>query len=87
MEREEGTDGWNVVPGSRSAAAASDLRHAVETGEREMAELRAIVARKGKSVCVWMHFLLSHYTYLYYGDRVSADGDISDFTEKHYLGC
>ena len=61
MEREEGTDGWNVVPGSRSAAAASDLRHAVETGEREMAELRAIVARKGKGVCVDAFLVKSLY--------------------------
>lgn len=44
---EDGSEPWNRFPGSRLVAAASDMREAVETGERELAELRAIVTRKG----------------------------------------
>ena len=47
LEVEEGGEDWNMVRGSRSAAAASDLRQALETAERELVELRAMVARKG----------------------------------------
>ena len=47
MEEEEAPDSWGLVPGSRAAAAAIDMKQAVESGEREMTELRAMLARKG----------------------------------------
>jgi hypothetical protein len=45
-ETDDRIDSWNDHPGSRSVAANSDLREALESGEREMAELRAMIARK-----------------------------------------
>ena len=50
MEVEEHPDSSGLVPGSRAAAAANDMKRAVENGDREMAELRAILARKGPGV-------------------------------------
>ena len=50
MEVEEHPDSSGLVPGSRAAAAANDMKRAVENGDREMAELRAILARKGTGV-------------------------------------
>jgi Kinesin motor domain len=47
---EDGSEPWNRFPGSRSVAAASDMREAVEKGERELADLRAIVTRKEAAV-------------------------------------
>ena len=47
MEVEEHPDSTGLVPGSRAAAAANDMKRAAETADRDMAELRAILARKG----------------------------------------
>lgn len=49
-DREDSSEPWNRFPGSRSVTATSDMRQAVETGERELAELRAIVTRKESAV-------------------------------------
>ena len=52
LQREEESDPWNRAMGSRSAAAASDMRDAIETGERELVELRTMVIRKGSYLLV-----------------------------------
>ena len=52
LQREEESDPWNRAMGSRSAAAASDMRAAIETGERELVELRTMVIRKGSYLLV-----------------------------------
>ena len=63
LQRDEESDPWNRTLGSRSAAAASDMRDAMETGERELVELRAMVTRKGNIFYV-NDKLLSRHTLL-----------------------
>ena len=47
LQRDVESDPWSRALDSRSAAAASDMRDAMETAERELVELRAMVTRKG----------------------------------------
>lgn len=57
-------DPWNRALDSRSAAAASDMRDAMETGERELVELRAMVTRKGCTFSSKLYDILAFLTLL-----------------------
>lgn len=56
---ESESDPWSRALDSRSAAAASDMRDAMETGERELVELRAMVTRKGDTYSSKLYDILS----------------------------
>lgn len=64
LQREEEADPWNRAMGSRSAAAASDMRDAIETGERELVELRTMVIRKGSFLLVTCDAFLQRHRLL-----------------------